>query len=127
MNWHEHATDSHYKIAVAVKEALRVGDTQEATTGIEELIEALSRSDKRALESHLIQLMKHIVKWHAQPERRSRSWVATIHNARKQIRKIQVDTPSLSDRLIQEQLWEDCLDSAHRDAEGEINQDIPWT
>jgi hypothetical protein len=114
-------------MAVAIQEALVAGDMQEASAGIEELIEALSRSDKRVLESHLIQLMKHILKWQAQPERRSRSWVATIHNARKHIRKLQIDTPRFTDRLIQEQLWDDCLDSAHYEAAGEINRDMPWT
>ncbi len=114
-------------MALAIQEALNTGDTQAAAAGIEELIEALSRADKRALESYLTRLMQHILKWQAQPERRSRSWIATIHNARKQIRKLQADAPRFTDRLIHEQLWEDCLDSAHREAEGEINRDLPWT
>jgi hypothetical protein len=43
-----------------------------ATTGLEELIAALSHSDDRAMKSHLIRLMQHIIKWKVQPERRSR-------------------------------------------------------
>ena len=96
----------------------------EAIVGLEDLIDALSRADQRALEHHLIRLMQHIIKWKAQPGRRTRSWVATIHNAREAIRELQEDTPSLTDeRLLQR--WEACLRKAHREAEGEINQDIP--
>jgi hypothetical protein len=48
MNWQELSTTSHYQTAVAVKEKLLEGDIEEATHGIEELIEALGRSEKRA-------------------------------------------------------------------------------
>lgn len=64
--------------------------------GLEELIEALARSERRALRSHLIRLMQHIVKWRVQPERRLWSWVATIRNARRDMIDIQRETPSLN-------------------------------
>jgi hypothetical protein len=61
--------------------------------GIEELVESLSRSEKRALESHLTRLMTPILEWHAQPQRRSRSGAATIRQARRAIARLQEDTP----------------------------------
>jgi hypothetical protein len=53
MEWRDLATTSHYQTAVAVKDELAKGNIEEATAGIEELIEALSRADKRALRSQL--------------------------------------------------------------------------
>lgn len=85
MDWQVLSSNSHYKTAIAIKNELQKGNTQEAYTGIEELVEALSRSDKRALKSQLIRLMVHIIKWKSQPERRSFSWVASINNAREEI------------------------------------------
>jgi hypothetical protein len=49
--WQELAATSHYQTAVAVREALRKGNVQDATQGLEELIDALSRADRRALEA----------------------------------------------------------------------------
>jgi hypothetical protein len=63
MKWQELAATSHYRTAVAVKQALQRGDMHEAILGLEELIDALSRADQRALEHHLIRLMQHIIKW----------------------------------------------------------------
>ena len=124
MKWQELAATSHYQTAVAVKQALQRGDMHEAMLGLEELIDALSRADQRAMEHHLVRLMQHIIKWKVQPERRSRSWVATIHNAREAIRELQEDTPSLTDDRIRHR-WDTCLRKAHREAEGDIDRDIP--
>jgi hypothetical protein len=124
MKWQELAATSHYQTAVAVKQALQRGDMHDAILGLEGLIDALSGADQRALEHHLIRLMQHIIKWKVQPERRSRSWVAIIHNAREAIRELQEDTPSLTDDRIR-QRWDTCLRKAHQEAEGDIDRDIP--
>jgi hypothetical protein len=116
MNWHELAIDSHYQTAVAIKDALQAGEVPEAIIGIEELIEALSRSDKRALASHLVNLMTHILKWQAQPAWRSRSWALTMRQARRAIARLQRETPSLT-RTVMEAMWEDCLQDAPDEAE----------
>jgi hypothetical protein len=50
--------------------------------------------------------------------------VAIIHNAREDIRELQEDTPSLTDDRIRH-CWDTCLRKAHREAEGDINRDIP--
>lgn len=122
--WQELTATSHYRTAAAIREAIRSGDIREATHGIEELIDALFRSERRALESHLIWLMQHIIKWKYQPERRSRSWQNTIANARESIAEIQEDTPSLTNEVIQG-MWERALRKAHREAESELDMPIP--
>ncbi len=123
MNWQELSATSHYKTALAIAHELELGHTSEADKGIKELINALSRSEKRALKSQLIRLMKHILKWKNQPDYRSRSWVATIQNARVEIKDIQEETPSLNDNTIK-QMWDDCLSLAIVEAEDEIRQVI---
>src|SRR5271165_4266255 len=109
MNWQEQASSSHYRTAVAIREQFRAGHLGEAAAGLEELIDALSRSERRALKSQLIRLMAHVLKWRLQPEQRSRSWAASIRSARKEIREIQEETPSLSDDVIKA-MWGTCLE-----------------
>ena len=69
------------KRQLAVRDELLEGDIEEAIEGIEELIEALSRSNRRELNSQLVRLMMHIVKWKSLPAKRSRSWLASISNS----------------------------------------------
>ncbi len=71
VHWHDVATTSHSQSAVAIKHALSAGDREHAHIGIEEIIGALARAGRRALESYLIRLMQHSIKWRVQPERRS--------------------------------------------------------
>lgn len=121
MHWQELSTTSHYQTAVEIEQELQKGNIPEATTGIKELIEALGRSEKRALKSQLIRLMAHVIKWQTQPEKRSHSWVATIYNARDEIRDIQTETPSLTDDVMKE-MWDKYFQAAKREAEGDMNQ-----
>ena len=129
MNWQTLSTDSHYKTAVAIRSELAMGHVAEAAKGIEELIEALSRSEKRALKSQLVRLMLHVIKWQSQPEKRSPSWVASIKDARDEIADIQEETPSLNNAVI-ESLWDKAFVIAKRDAEAEEEksevQSVSW-
>jgi Domain of unknown function DUF29 len=125
IDWELLAATSHYQMAIAIREKLQQQDYGDAMHGLEELIDALARADKRALESYLIRVMQHVIKWKMQPERRSRSWIRTIRNGRKEIRKLQQDTPRLTDQFIREQLWDDCLDSAIGEAEGDMDCNLP--
>jgi Domain of unknown function DUF29 len=126
MDWQELSATSHYQTALEIEQELEKGNVQAASTGLKELIEALGRSEKRALKSHLTQLMAHIIKWKTQANKRSRSWAATICNAREEIRDIQEETPSLTDRIIEE-IWEKSFHAAKREAEADMNQDTPIT
>lgn len=126
-DWELLALTDHYHTAVAIREALREGNVADAVQGLEELIDALSRSEQRALESYLMRLMQHIIKWHVQPERRTPSWVATIRNCRRQIARLQKRYPRFTDRFIQQQAWTDCLEDAHGEAAAEMNRiEVPW-
>lgn len=121
VNWARLSAESHYQVAVEIERALLQGDFGEAEAGIKELINALGRSEKRALKSQLIRLMSHVVKWKTQPERQSYGWVASIYNAREEITDIQAETPSLTNEVI-EAMWNTCFRAAVREAEGEMNQ-----
>lgn len=121
MNWHTLSTASPYKTAVAIKQEMQEGRIAEAANGLEELIEALSKSEKRALKSQLVRLMLHIIQWRTQPERRSLSWIASIEDARDEIADIREETPSLNERTVQE-LWTKAFVIAKRDAEAEMGR-----
>ncbi len=117
MNWKELTLTSFYKTAVAIQTELQQGHIQESEIGIEELIEALSRSDKRALKSQLIRLMMHVIKWIVQPQYRSRSWLLTIENARIEIEGLLEDEPHLKPEV--DRLWDKCFNQAIRLAKKE--------
>ena len=99
INWRDLANGSHYQTALAIKQEMLTENIESAKHGIEELIEALSRSDKRALRSQLVRLMMQVIKWKTQPERRSSSWVYTIESARMEILDLLADEPSLKPDL----------------------------
>jgi len=64
-------------------------------TEVVEYLEEMSRSEKRALTSHLVVLIMHILKWKYQPDNQSSSWRGSIDNARGEIRWVLKDSPSL--------------------------------
>jgi hypothetical protein len=68
--------------------------------------------------------MQHTIKWHYQPEKRSRSWLATIRNARDEIAALREETPRLTRRVI-EAMWERCLAAAINEAEGDMERSLP--
>ena len=61
---------------------------------IEEL-EAMAGNLRRELKNRLRILLAHLLKWQAQPKRRSRSWAATIAEQRDQIEALLEENPSL--------------------------------
>jgi len=66
---------------------------------IAEEIESMGRSEKRELTSRLAVLLAHLLKWRFQPERRGRSWQATIREQRSEVADLLADNPSLGARL----------------------------
>jgi hypothetical protein len=115
-NWEELSTDSHLLLAQAVMDELTSGQIEQAQLGLQTLIDAMSRSDRRAMESFLTLLMAHVIKWKSQPEKRSVSWAKTILNARREIKRIQRDSPSLNHTYL-ESIWNECFNDARQDAE----------
>lgn len=118
-NWTELVIDSHYLTAIEVKKSLEAGEITEAEEGIEQLIDAMARADRRAVKSQLVRLMKYIIKWKIQIEKRSLSWVKSIHNARVEIQDIQEETPSITNDVIIS-LWDRALNLAISEAEDEM-------
>jgi len=68
--------------------------------------------------------MLHVIKWRAQPERRSLRWVASIADARDEIADIREETPSLDEQTIRD-LWAKAFAIAKRDAEAEMGHRNP--
>lgn len=68
----------------------------------EHLIEEIKdrgRSERRGLESNLIVVLLHLLKWQYQPDRRSGSWEGSILEHRRRINKALEDSPSLQPYL----------------------------
>jgi len=66
---------------------------------IAEELESMGRSERRALGSRLAVLLMHLLKWRYQPERRGRSWRATIREQQRQVARLLADNPSLRPEL----------------------------
>ncbi|MGB0564256.1 MAG: DUF29 domain-containing protein [Spirulinaceae cyanobacterium] len=60
-----------------------------------EEIESLGRQQRRELRNRLAVLLGHLLKWEYQPERRSRSWLATLRVQRRDIASLLQENPSL--------------------------------
>jgi hypothetical protein len=60
-----------------------------------EEIESLGRSDKREIESRLNVILVHLLKWRFQPEKQKTGWKASIFEARRQLRRVLNESPSL--------------------------------
>jgi hypothetical protein len=85
-----------YEWTVRNAELLRAGRVSEADLEhIAEEIEDMGKSERRELLSRLGVLIAHLLKWQVQPERRSRSWTATINIQRRELKKLLAEMPSL--------------------------------
>ena len=62
---------------------------------IAEELDSMGKRDLRQLRSRLQVLMLHLLKWSYQPERQSKSWLATIDHQRDEIEALLLDSPSL--------------------------------
>ena len=122
-DWPRLAFTSHYETLVAIQEALRNEEFDEAWRGLEELTDAVSRVDRRVVKSHLIRLMAHVLKWKAQPSGRCKSWVWSILHARDEMSDAQEDTPSITDEVIEE-MWTKSFERAKVWAERETAMNI---
>lgn len=64
-----------------------------------EEIESLGKQQQQELENHLAVLLGHFLKWDYQPDRRSKSWKATIREQRRAVQKLIHKNPSLKSYL----------------------------
>ena len=112
---------------------LRDGRFSEADIDhIAEEIESMGKTEKRELVSRLTVLLLHLLKWRYQPERRGRSWDATIRVQRGLLADHLADNPSLKTQLS------DAIEAAYRyarieaGAEAGLDEDrspgpCPWS
>jgi hypothetical protein len=87
---------------------------------VAEEIEALGKSDWRALERHLRNLILHCLKWEYQPQeraRRGRRWQISMNNARDAIEQVLRDNRGFRARLDDAMAW--AYPRARRNAEEE--------
>jgi len=119
-DWDMMAVNSHYQTAEAAQTLLQQGKMDEAKAALQALVDAMSRSERQAVKSQLTCLMMHIIKWKTQPDKRSRSWIISILDARDAIEESQEEMPSLNREFI-ESLWDQCFIKAKRKAEAEMN------
>ena len=82
-----------------------------------EEIEDMGRSEKRAVESNLVVILMHLLKYQYQPQKRSNRWKASIREHRRRLRKLFKDSPSLKP-YFHEVLYE-CYQDAREQASDE--------
>jgi Domain of unknown function DUF29 len=82
-----------------------------------EEIESLGKQQRQELRNRLSVLLGHLLKWHYQPEARSRSWTGTVREQRRRIKQHLSDNPSLKPHLLEaiERGYEDGLDLIERE------------
>ena len=66
---------------------------------IAEEIESMGNSQKNAVQSHLFNVLMHLLKWRYQPERRGTSWELSVDNGRNAIERLLENNPSLIPQL----------------------------
>ena len=65
-----------------------------------EELESMGKNEQRELESRLIVLLMHLLKFQYQPSHRTKSWQNTIRNQRTEIGLLLKKSPSLRARLL---------------------------
>ena len=120
-NWKELVTTSHLETVREIQRALADGNLDDAEEGLDLLLESMSKQARRAVQSQLIRLMKHIINWKMQPECRSVSWAVSIANARYEIFKTQEYESSITDEVIRG-MWSRAFTQAKKEAELEMQK-----
>lgn len=113
-------------------EALRLGrfDRVDADA-LAEYLDDMAGRDRREVVSRLVILLAHLLKWDFPPDRRSRSWQATILEQQRELRQL------LQSRTLRNHA-EATLDAAYLDAikqaaaetglpRGHFPADCPWS
>jgi len=120
IDWELLAMESPLAAALHIREALQGGDTINALRGLEELIEALARSDERELRHRMEILMAHVLTWKTQPPG-TKSWRLTINEQRRQIAELRQDNPRFTVEYIR-QRWPRYLQVALAKAADEMDR-----
>ena len=85
-------------------------------------IEDIRRSERRSLESNLVVIILHLLKWQFESDRRSGSWKGSIVEHRRRIRKTLKDSPSLKPYL--EEILAECYADSVEQASAETGLSV---
>ena len=92
----------------------------------------VGKSELHALRSSMAVLTQHLLKWDHQTRLRSRSWMATVNEQRRQVRMLLDESPGMRNKLTK--LIEQGYASGRDRAVGETNLDYdvfpekcPWS
>jgi Domain of unknown function DUF29 len=87
-----------------------------------EEIESMGRSEKHALESHLVILLMHLLKYKYQPEKITNSWKSTIREHRWRLTRSFKDSPSL--KTYFQEVFIECYQDARKLASDETGLEL---
>ena len=105
-----------YSWALRQAALLRAGRLEEIDpVAIAEEIDDVGEEQYDKLESALRVLMLHLLKWDHQPDRRSRSWTASVREQRRRVLRQLRRNPGLRSRL------DEALGEAYEDARDEAS------
>jgi len=89
-----------YQWAIEQSDRLRLGKFAELDLeNLAEEIESLGKQQRQELRNRLGILIGHLLKWHYQPEKQSKSWRVTIRGQRREIKYLLLQNPSLKSYL----------------------------
>jgi len=102
---------------------LRKGEVEKLDLeNLAEEIEDMGNSRKDALESNLIRVLQHLLKWKYQPQKRTNSWKASITEHSLRLNKAFKKSPSLKPYF--ESVFADCYQDARLITSQETGLDI---
>lgn len=111
-----------YTWALQQADALRRRSANEVDwDNVAEEIESVGRSEANELRSRYAILLRHLLKWQFQPERRSRSWEASVRVQRTEIERHLRENPGLQTK--QDEFFGAAYRVARLEASGE--PDLP--
>lgn len=87
-----------------------------------EEIEATGRSEKHSIESNLIVVLIHLLKYKYQPQNRSRSWLSSLFEHRRRLIKTLQISPSL--KRYYEEVFDECYQYAVKQASIETSLSV---
>ena len=82
-----------------------------------EELETMGKSEKRAIESLLTNLLVHLLKlkcWDSERERNQGHWQGEVRTFRRQIKKFLEDSPSLKPYILE--IFDECYQDARKEA-----------
>jgi Domain of unknown function DUF29 len=118
-----HYAKDGYGWAMAQAAIIRAGRLDSIDwENVAEEIESVGRSERSRYKNHLIQILIHLLKWEAQPERRGMSWWLSIANGRIDALDTLEDNPSLKPELVK--IHDEAMIHARKKAALQMRVDI---